>query len=154
MFGLVKGPTMKISTKGRYGLRTLMDIAVHQAHGPVNLNDIAERQGISAKYLWQIVNLLKTAGFVRGTRGPKGGYVLLRNPAEITLLDVIQVLEGPVSLVECVDDPDFCPRTEHCVAHSVWEEVSRAIRSSLKSITLAEILRRHAAAGSASHYVI
>ena len=145
---------MKISTKGRYGLRTLMDIAVHQAQGPVNLNDIAERQGISAKYLWQIVNLLKTAGFVRGTRGPKGGYVLLRNPAEITLLDVIQILEGPVSLVECVDDPDFCLRTENCVAHSVWEEVSTAIRVALRKITLAEILRRHAAAGSSSHYVI
>lgn len=145
---------MKISTKGRYGLRTLMDIAVHQTNGPVNLNDIAERQGISAKYLWQIVNLLKTAGFVRGTRGPKGGYVLLRDPADITLLDVIQILEGPVSLVECVDDPDFCMRTANCVAHSVWEEVSTAIRSALRKITLSEILRRHAAAGSSSHYVI
>lgn len=145
---------MKISTKGRYGLRTLMDVAVHQEKGPVNLNDIAGRQGISAKYLWQIVNLLKTAGFVRGTRGPKGGYVLLRDPADITLLDVIQVLEGPVSLVECVDDPDACTRVETCVAHSVWEEVAQAIRGALQKITLAEILRRHADAGSASHYVI
>lgn len=145
---------MKISTKGRYGLRTLMDVAVHQAKGPVNLNDIAGRQGISAKYLWQIVNLLKTAGFVRGTRGPKGGYVLLRDPAEITLLDVIQVLEGPVSLVECVDDPKYCSRAEICVAHSVWEEVAQSIRGALQKITLAEILRRHADAGSASHYVI
>ncbi len=145
---------MKISTKGRYGLRTLMDIAVHQSQGPVNLNDIAERQGISAKYLWQIVNLLKTAGFVRGTRGPKGGYILLRDPSEITLLDVIQILEGPVSLVECVDVPDYCTKVENCVAHSVWEEVSQAIRAALRKITLAEILRRHAAAGSTSHYVI
>lgn len=145
---------MKISTKGRYGLRTLMDISIHQSQGPVNLNDIAERQGISAKYLWQIVNLLKTAGFVRGTRGPKGGYILLRDPSEITLLDVIQVLEGPVSLVECVDDPAYCLRTDQCAAHSVWEEVSRAIRGALRNITLAEILRRHAAAGSSSQYVI
>ena len=145
---------MKISTKGRYGLRTLMDIATHQPKGPVNLNDMAERQGISAKYLWQIVNLLKTAGFVRGTRGPKGGYVLIRDPNSITLLDVIQVLEGPVSLVECVDDPAFCDRTENCVAHTVWSDVSQAVRSALSGITLAEILRRHAAAGSSSHYVI
>jgi Rrf2 family protein len=145
---------MKISTKGRYGLRTLMDISVHQTKGPVNLNDIAQRQGISAKYLWQIVNLLKTAGFVRGTRGPKGGYILLRDPSEITLLDVIQVLEGPVTLVECVDDPEYCSRTESCVAHSVWEEVSLSIRGALRNITLAEILRRHATAGSATHYVI
>ena len=145
---------MKISTKGRYGLRTLMDIAIHQSNGPVNLNDIAERQGISSKYLWQIVNLLKTAGLVRGTRGPKGGYALLRNPAEITMLDVLQILEGPISLVECVDDPDFCSRVENCVTHSVWEEVSQTVRNALQKITLAEILRRHAGAGNASHYVI
>lgn len=145
---------MKVSTKGRYGLRTLMDISIHQAGGPVNLNDIAHRQGISAKYLWQIVNLLKTAGFVRGTRGPKGGYVLLRDPADISLLDVIQILEGPVSLVECVDDPASCPRTEDCMAHGVWTEVSREIRGALQKISLAEILRRHANAGSANHYMI
>lgn len=145
---------MKISTKGRYGLRTLMDISVHQVHGPVNLNDIAERQGISAKYLWQIVNLLKTAGFVRGTRGPKGGYVLLLNPSEISLLDVIQTLEGPISLVECVDDPAFCNRMANCVAHSVWEEVSQSIRGALRKITLAEILRRHAGAENTGQYVI
>lgn len=145
---------MKISTKGRYGLRTLMDISTHQSNGPVNLNDIAERQGISAKYLWQIVNLLKTAGFVRGTRGPKGGYILIRDPADITLLDVIQTLEGSLSLVECVDDPAFCARTENCVAHSVWEEVSQSIRAALRKITLAEILRRHAGANSSGQYVI
>ena len=145
---------MKISTKGRYGLRTLMDISVHQTNGPVNLGDIAGRQGISAKYLWQIVNLLKTAGFVRGTRGPKGGYILLRDPSEITLLDVIQILEGPVSLVECVDDPAFCSRTENCVAHSVWEEASQSIRAALRKITLAEILRRHAGAENTGQYVI
>ncbi len=145
---------MKISTKGRYGLRTLMDISIHQANGPVNLNDIAERQGISSKYLWQIVNLLKTAGLVRGTRGPKGGYVLLRNPSEITMLDVIQILEGPISLVECVDDPDFCDRMESCVTHSVWEEISQAIRATLQKMTLAEILRRHAGADGTNHYVI
>ncbi len=145
---------MKISTRGRYGLRTLMDIAVHQRQGPVNLNDIAERQGLSAKYLWQIINLLQTAGLVRGTRGPKGGYVLIRDPAEITLLDVVQILEGPVSLVECVDSPDCCVRAENCVAHSVWSEVSQAVRGALQKITLAEILRRHADAGGSSQYVI
>jgi Rrf2 family protein len=145
---------MKISTKGRYGLRTLMDISIHQSKGPVNLNDIAERQGISAKYLWQIVNLLKTAGFVRGTRGPKGGYILIRDPADITMLDIIQVLEGPISLVECVDDADFCARMDNCVAHTVWLDVSQVIRGALEKITLAEILRRHAGDGSSGHYVI
>lgn len=145
---------MKISTKGRYGLRTLMDVAVHQMDGPVNLHDIAERQGISSKYLWQIVNLLKTAGLVRGMRGPKGGYVLLRAPEAITLLDVIQILEGPISLVECVDDPTYCDRTRNCVAHSVWSEVSQAVRDALARVTLAEILRRHVSSGDAGQYVI
>ena len=145
---------MKISTKGRYGLRTLMDIAIHQAQGPVNLHDIAERQGISSKYLWQIVNLLKTAGLVRGMRGPKGGSVLLRTPEAITLLDVIQILEGPISLVECVDDPTACSRVNHCVAHPVWTEVSQAVRDALARVTLAEILRRHVSSGDAGQYVI
>ena len=144
---------MNISTKGRYGLRTLMDIASHQASGPVNLQAISERQGLSAKYLWQIVNSLKTAGLVRGTRGPKGGYVLVRDPASISLLDIIQTLEGPVSLVECVDDPSFCSRQDSCVACSVWNEVSQAIRSALQGISLAEILRRHAH-DEPGHYVI
>ena len=90
----------------------------------------------------------------RGTRGPKGGYILLRDPADITLLDVIQILEGPISLVECVDDPAICVRTENCVAHSVWEEVSQAMRGALRKITLAEILRRHTGAGSSGQYVI
>lgn len=145
---------MKISTKGRYGLRTLMDIAIHQGGGPVTLHEISERQGISAKYLWQILNVLKTAGFVRGTRGPKGGYLLLRDPADISLLDVLQVLEGPIILVECVDDPDYCRRVDNCIAHSIWKETSEAIRGALKSTTLAELLRRHASAAEASHYVI
>ncbi len=145
---------MKISTKGRYGLRTLMDIALHQAQGPVNLGEIAKRQSISAKYLWQIVNLLKTAGFVRGTRGPKGGYILARHPDAITLLDIVEILEGPVTLVECVDDAKFCIRSERCVAHSIWEEASETIRGALRKITLAEILRRQAAVGNPGHYVI
>ena len=145
---------MKISTKGRYGLRTLMDIAIHQSKGPVNLNDIAERQSISAKYLWQIVNLLKTAGFVRGARGPNGGYTLLMDPADITLIHVIETLEGPLSLVECVDGADVCSRADQCVAHSVWAEVSQTIRDALKNVTLAEILRRHANDGAPGNYVI
>ncbi len=145
---------MKISTKGRYGLRTLMDIASHQSAGPVNLRDIAARQEISPKYLWQIINLLKTAGLVRGTRGPKGGYVLLRPPSEITLLDIVQVLEGPVSLVECVDDPSYCPREKECISRRIWDEVSQTIRNALRPLTLAEILRRHAAGTGGGQYMI
>ena len=145
---------MKISTKGRYGLRTLADIALHQSDGPVTLNDVSSRQDISAKYLWQILNLLKNAGLVRGTRGPKGGYVLVRDPSEITMLDVIQALEGPVALVDCVDDPRTCRRAERCVVLDVWSEISRAVADALRSITLAEVLRRCAAAGTFADYSI
>ena len=145
---------MKISTKGRYGLRTLMDIAIHQNEGPVNLQDIAERQGISAKYLWQVIHVLKTAGLVRGLRGPRGGYVLVREPASISLLEVIQVLEGPVCLVECADNPDSCSRAEACVARTIWNDVSQVIRNALEPITLAEILRRRLDVADASHFDI
>ena len=144
---------MKISTKGRYGLRMLMDMAAHQASGPVTLHEVSERQGISAKYLWQIVNQLKTAGFVRGVRGPKGGYVLVREPEAITLLDLVQALEGPIALVECVAEESACSRAQGCVAQSVWSEVKRATCEALKSITLAEVLRRQAG-GNAGTYVI
>ena len=142
---------MKISTKGRYGLRTLMDIAIHQKAGTVTLNEIAKRQQISAKYLWQIMSLLKNAGLVRGTRGPKGGYRLVRAPEEITLLDIVQILEGPVTLVECGKDCDF---DGHCIAQRVWQEISDTVGQALGRITLAEILQRHQDAVATSHYVI
>ena len=130
-----------------------MDMAAHQASGPVTLNEISERQGISAKYLWQIVNQLKTAGLVRGVRGPRGGYVMVKEPESITLLDLVQVLEGPVALVECIGGAEDCTRADGCVAQTVWAEVNRATCDALKSITLAEVLRR-LAGGNASHYVI
>jgi Rrf2 family transcriptional regulator, cysteine metabolism repressor len=145
---------MKVSTKGRYGLRTLMDIAIHQHNGPVTLKDVSARQDISAKYAWNIMTALKNAGIVRGTRGNKGGYLLVPDPSDVTLLDVVQILEGPVELVECATEPHTCANADTCVAQSVWQEVSRSIRESLKSITLADILRRHAAAGEPSNYVI
>ena len=145
---------MKISTKGRYGLRTLMDIATHQSAGPVNLHDIAARQKISAKYLWQILTILKTAGLVRGTRGPKGGYVLLRPPEDITLLDIVQALEGPIVLVECTSDPSFCPRESNCISRRIWSEISQTIRNALHTLTLAKILLRHADGCADGQYMI
>jgi len=142
---------MKISTKGRYGLRTLMDIAIHQNAGTVTLNEIAKRQQISAKYLWQIMSQLKNAGLVRGTRGPKGGYRLIRGPEEITLLDIVRILEGPVTLVECENE---CPFDGQCIAQRVWREISDTVGQALQGITLADIPQRHQSAFEASHYVI
>jgi Rrf2 family protein len=132
---------MKISTKGRYGLRVLLDIAAHQDHGPVILRDIAKRQDISEKYLWQVINPMKGAGFVTAARGSKGGYTLAKGAEEITLLDVVTVLEGPVCVVDCVDDPAGCERSMACVSRDVWKRVEDSIRATMAGITLKELVR-------------
>ena len=145
---------MRVSTKGRYGLRTLVDIALHQNKGAVTLNDIAKRQEISVKYLWQVINPLKTSGLLSVTRGAKGGYSLARRPDEIDMLEVVSTLEGPLSLVECLSSDDVCDRIDTCVARSVWMEVNQTVAKSLKGITLAEVLRRYADSAEINNYMI
>jgi Rrf2 family protein len=132
---------MKISTKGRYGLRVLLDIATHQDQGPVILRDIAKRQEISEKYLWQVINPMKSAGFVTSARGAKGGYTMARDIDEITLLDVVTVLEGPVCVVDCVDAPEGCVRSTACVTRDVWKQVEASIKATLASITLKKLVK-------------
>lgn len=149
-----RGLYVKISTKGRYGLRTLMDIAMHQAKGTVTLNDIAKRQGISVKYLWQVINPLKTAGVLRVTRGAKGGYLLARSPSEITLFEIVTILEGDLALVACLNEQASCSQIEVCAARTVWEEVSRVVRETLDGITLADVLKRCKTPEGAANYVI
>lgn len=145
---------MRVSTKGRYGLRTLVDIAVHQNKGVVTLNDIAKRQEISVKYLWQVINPLKTAGLLSVTRGAKGGYALARRPEDINMLEVVSTLEGPLSIVECIMNEDACDRIDTCVARSVWMEVNQTVEQALKEVTLAEVLRRYMDTSEVSNYVI
>ena len=145
---------MRVSTKGRYGLRTLVDIALHQDKGAVTLNDIAKRQEISVKYLWQVINPLKTSGLLSVTRGAKGGYTLARRPDEINMLEVVSTLEGPLSLVECIVNDDICDRIDTCVARSVWLEVNLTVEKALRGITLAEVLRRYADSAEVNNYVI
>lgn len=145
---------MRVSTKGRYGLRTLVDIAVHQNKGAVTLNDIAKRQEISVKYLWQVINPLKTAGLLSVTRGAKGGYALARRPEDINMLEVVSTLEGPLSIVECIMNEDACDRIDTCVARSVWKEVNQTVEHALKKVTLAEVLRRYMDTAEVSNYVI
>jgi len=145
---------MKISTKGRYGLRTLMDIAMHQKSGPVPLNDIAERQSISAKYLWQVLNPLRAAGLLNVVRGAHGGYALAKSPEQITLLDVVSILEGPVSIVDCVCGPDGCERATACASRSIWDEVNAALVNALRAVTLADVVQRQRGVTAAGEYVI
>lgn len=120
----------------------MIDIALNCEKGPVSLKDLAYRQGVSIKYLEQIVQALKTAGFIRSIRGASGGYTLARSADNIDVLDIIQALEGSLSPVDCVDMPKICPRVRECVTHEVWRDVQEAINSILSSRTLADLVER------------
>lgn len=134
---------MKMSTRSRYGLRLMVDLAVKHGKGPILLKDVSRSQEISEKYLSQIIIPLKTAGLVKSFRGAHGGYTLQRDPDKITLIDIVSALEGDLSLVECVSSPEVCNRTEICVTQGVWAQVSRAIVDTLAGITLADLVARH-----------
>jgi Rrf2 family cysteine metabolism transcriptional repressor len=133
---------MKISTKGRYGLRAMMDIAMHAQNGlPVFLPDIARRQDISGKYLEQIFSTLHGAGLLNTVRGRKGGYLLTQPPDKIRLKDIITVLEGPCTLVDCVADQAVCPKTGKCAARDIWTLLSNKMDELLSGFTLADLVR-------------
>jgi Rrf2 family protein len=131
-----------------------MDIAMHQERGAVTLNDIAKRQAISVKYLWQVINPLKTAGMLRVTRGAKGGYVLARRPEEITLYEIVTILEGELSLVDCLGKEVRCDMVDACIARTVWQDVNQVVEKALKRISLAGILKRCEASSDVANYVI
>lgn len=134
---------MKISTKGRYGLRALLDLATHGAEGtPVYLSDIAKRQEISEKYLEHIFGALHKSGLVKALRGRKGGYLLTKQPDEITLHEIISALEGPCNLVDCVTDVTSCPKTDSCVTREVWSLLGNKIEEVLTGFTLAALAER------------
>lgn len=133
---------MKLSTKSRYGTRAMIDIALNHEEKPISLKDLAQRQGVSVKYLEQIISSLRAAGFIRSIRGVSGGYVLAKSPNKITLLDIIQALEGSLSPVDCVDMPKICPRSNECVAHDIWGGLYEAINKNLSSQTLTEVAGR------------
>ena len=133
---------MKLSTKGRYGTRLMLDLATYYGKGPVALKDIAKRQEISEKYLWQLISPLKIAGLVNSTRGPSGGYTLAKKPSEITLNDIVSVLDGPLCIVDCVKDPSLCKRSANCVTREVWSETSEELSKVLASKTLEDMIRK------------
>jgi len=131
---------MKLSTRTRYGMRAIIELAENDRKTPLQLKIIAQRQDISAKYLEQLMVVLKSAGFVRSIRGAKGGYVLAKTPNQIILSDVFHCLEGPVTTVECVENEDYCRRAPDCVARQVWIQVQEAIEGVLQSITLQDVV--------------
>lgn len=128
---------MKISTKGRYGVRAMLDLAINGKGGvPVYLPDIAKREEISEKYLEQIMTPLVKAGLVKSIRGRYGGYLLNKPPDEISLSDIIKILEGPFFVVDCVSDKKFCHRVNSCATREVWITLSDKIQDVLSSFNL------------------
>ena len=133
---------MKLSTRTRYGLRAIIELAVNSGEAPLQTKVIAGSQDISVKYLEQLMTILRSAGFVRSIRGSKGGYLLAKSPNQIKISDVFDCLEGHVTTVECVEDKTFCKRAEDCVARQVWAQVQQAIINVLQSITLQDLVDR------------
>jgi len=133
---------MKLSTKGRYSIRFMLDLATRYGEGPVLLREVSKREDISEKYLWHLVNRLKSAGFINSTRGSHGGYELSKAPSDITVKDIFEVVEGPICLVDCVDKPSACKRSSFCVAHDLWGDASRAFADSLAKTTLASLVEK------------
>ena len=133
---------MKLSTRTRYGMRAIIELAQHEGKRPLQLKAIADRQDISVKYLEQLMSLLRSAGFVRSVRGSKGGYILARPADEIRLSEVFRCLEGPVSTTECTEDEDCCKRSADCAARELWMLVEAAIQGVLTSMTLADMVKK------------
>lgn len=131
---------MRLSTRTRYGMRALLELAIAHKGVPLQIKAIAERQSISNKYLEQLVAMLKTAGLVRSIRGPHGGYVLAKSPAEIKLTDVFKTLEGPILTVECVDDESACSNSADCITRRLWMEINEAILNVLDNKTLGDLV--------------
>jgi len=120
----------------------MLDLASHFGEGPVILKQISQREEISEKYLWQLINPLKSVGLVRATRGAHGGYVLAKTPSEITVKDILQVVEGSLCIVECVEKPSTCSRSTFCVARDLWGEASKTLSEKLEETTLADLVER------------
>ena len=133
---------MKLSTRSRYGTRLMVDMAQHFNEGPIQLGDIAKRQDVSVKYLEQIIIPLKKAHYIESVRGPKGGHFLTRSPEEITLGEIVALLEDSASLVECTEDPTICERADVCPTRLIWKEVSEAMFDRLQAITLADLVEK------------
>lgn len=133
---------MKLSTKSRYASRALIELGLQYGKGPVKLKDIAAIQDISLKYLEQVMFPLRVGGYVKTLKGSQGGYILARPPESITLLEVVECVEGPIAPVDCVDHVELCGRAEHCVTRDVWIGLKDVIRNELGSITLLDLVEK------------
>lgn len=132
---------MKISTKGRYALRIMTDLAMHDNGEYIRLKDISERQAVTLKYMEQIMPLLTRAGYVKSYRGNNGGYMLARRPEEYTAGEILRTTEGSLAPIACIEDsPNQCPRKDKCTTLSFWEGMWKVINEYVDSITLADLV--------------
>ncbi|MCX8130691.1 MAG: Rrf2 family transcriptional regulator [Clostridia bacterium] len=136
---------MKLSTKGRYGVKAMLDLAVHSSEGQIALKNIAERQDISENYLEQLFAILRKSGLVKSIRGAQGGYILSQSPENITVGSILRALEGSLAPVECVTetDPIHCNRSEKCVTKIVWSKIRDKVNEVVDSITLADLIEEY-----------
>lgn len=133
---------MRLSTRSRYGTRLLLDLAQHYKKGPIQLGEIAKRQGLSVKYLEQIIIPLKKARYIKSVRGPKGGHTLTKPPEKITVAEIVALLEDTNSLIECTEDISVCERANICPTRLIWKEASEAMFGKLQAITLADLVQK------------
>ena len=146
---------MRVSTKGDYGVRALIELAHHYGEGTILSAEIAARQGIPEPYLDQLLTILRRAGFIRSVRGPQGGHALVREPDALKLNEVIAVLEGSLSPIACLDEPNGCGKPGFCPQREVWESVRDATRKILEGVTVGDLATREREAGDdGGRYVI
>jgi Rrf2 family protein len=144
----------KLSTKGRYGARLMLELALNYGKGPVALKDVAQRQEISEKYLEHLIGPLKKARLIRSNRGAHGGYTLLRPPSRINLKEVIIAVEGPICIVECTQKPSVCKRAQDCLSREAWNELSLKIGETLAALTLESLISKGSQHNEEFCYVI
>ena len=144
---------MKLSTRGQYGTRALLELALRRDEEPVLLKDIARSQQISLPYLQHLITPLIAGGILRSTRGAKGGISLARPPEQIRLSEVIQLLEGSTAPVECVDNPRICRRSASCVSRDIWGELKKVMDGVLESITLQDLVERQKGKEQSMYYI-
>jgi Rrf2 family protein len=135
-----QGVFMRLSTRARYGVRLMLELALNYNKGNTLLKNIAKKEGISEKYLSHLVIPLKARGLIVSSRGAHGGYRLAKLPSDINLKSVVQTLEGGLSLVECVDNPSICGRVSNCPTRTVWEILDKKISDTLSLITLEDLI--------------
>jgi len=139
---------MKLSTRTRYGLRLMYQLALRYNQGPIQLSEIAETEEVSEKYLGQIVIHLRAAKLIQSHRGAQGGYFLAKPPNRINVFEIVQALEGYVSIIDCTENPDSCERSGECAATEIWKILSETIRKTLEGISLEDMIRMGKAKGA------